>query len=87
MHHALLRGLDPRALCGSRAHGHRDDRDGRRRGSSPRRRRQSAIRSACRADYQANCAGVPPGGQASLACLQQNVAKRLAGLPAGGAAR
>jgi hypothetical protein len=32
----------------------------------------SAIRSACRADYQAKCSSVPPGGSASLACLQQN---------------
>jgi hypothetical protein len=34
----------------------------------------SAIRSSCRADYQAHCSSVPPGGQASLACLQQNSA-------------
>ena len=32
----------------------------------------SAIRSACRGDYQANCAGVPTGGQAALQCLQQH---------------
>ena len=35
----------------------------------------SAIRSACRGDYQANCAGVPTGGTAALQCLQQNAAK------------
>ena len=34
----------------------------------------SAIRSACRGDYQANCAGVPTGGQAALQCLQQHAA-------------
>ena len=34
----------------------------------------SAVRSSCRADYQAHCSSVPPGGQASLACLQQNMA-------------
>jgi hypothetical protein len=34
----------------------------------------SAIRSACRADFQAQCAGVQPGGQAALACLKKNVA-------------
>ena len=34
----------------------------------------SAIRSACRADYQAHCASVPAGGSAALACLQQNAA-------------
>ncbi|MBE2257336.1 MAG: hypothetical protein IAE88_00670 [Rhodobacteraceae bacterium] len=31
-----------------------------------------AIRQACRADYQAHCAGVPTGGSAALACLQKN---------------
>ena len=35
----------------------------------------NAIRQSCRADFQANCAGVPTGGQAALACLQQNAAK------------
>ena len=35
----------------------------------------SAIRSACRGDYQANCSGVPTGGAAALQCLQQNAAK------------
>jgi hypothetical protein len=35
----------------------------------------AAIRSACRADYQRNCASVPPGGAASLTCLQQHKAK------------
>jgi hypothetical protein len=34
----------------------------------------SAIRASCRADYQAHGASIPPGGQASLACLQQNSA-------------
>ncbi|MFO1325316.1 MAG: hypothetical protein U1F15_14820 [Burkholderiales bacterium] len=33
-----------------------------------------AIRQACRSDYPAVCAGVPTGGQAALACLQQNAA-------------
>ena len=32
----------------------------------------SAIRQACRADYQAYCASVPTGGSAALACLKQN---------------
>jgi hypothetical protein len=35
----------------------------------------AAIRSACRADYQRNCAIVPPGGAASLTCLEQHKAK------------
>src|SRR4030095_11872181 len=39
----------------------------------------SAIRSACRGDYQANCAGVPTGGMAALKCLQQNAAKTSPG--------
>jgi hypothetical protein len=34
---------------------------------------RSAIRSSCRADYQAHCASIPPGGTASLQCLQQNM--------------
>ncbi len=34
----------------------------------------SAIRSSCRADFQAHCAGVQPGGRDALACLQKNVA-------------
>lgn len=34
----------------------------------------SAVKSACPADYRAHCASVPPGGQASLACLQKNLA-------------
>ena len=38
----------------------------------------SAIRQACRGDYQMHCAGVPTGGSAALACLQQNAAKTSA---------
>jgi hypothetical protein len=34
---------------------------------------KAAIRSSCRADYQANCASVPPGGEASLQCLQSHM--------------
>lgn len=34
---------------------------------------RNAIRSACRSDYQAHCASIPPGGAASLQCLQQNM--------------
>ena len=33
----------------------------------------------CRADYEALCAGVPPGGGRILACLQQHVDKLSAG--------
>jgi hypothetical protein len=34
---------------------------------------RSAIRSACRSDYQAHCASVPPGGIESLQCLQKSM--------------
>lgn len=34
---------------------------------------KAAIRSSCRADYQAHCASVPPGGEASLQCLQSHM--------------
>ena len=34
----------------------------------------SAIRSSCRADFQAHCSGVTPGGRDALACLQKNIA-------------
>jgi hypothetical protein len=34
----------------------------------------SAVKSACRSDYMAHCSSVPPGGKASLACLQKNMA-------------
>jgi hypothetical protein len=40
---------------------------------APTDAQRSAIRSACRSDYQAHCASVPPGGMASLQCLQQNM--------------
>src|SRR5271165_7112054 len=40
----------------------------------PSAQQSSAIRSACRNDYQTYCSSVPTGGQASLACLQQNAA-------------
>lgn len=40
---------------------------------APTDAQRSAIRSECRSDYQAHCASVPPGGEASLQCLQQNM--------------
>ena len=33
------------------------------------------LRQACGRDYQANCAGVPPGGGHAIACLAANQAK------------
>ncbi len=41
----------------------------------PTDEQRDAIRSACRSDYEANCASVPPGGAASLQCLQKNLSK------------
>jgi hypothetical protein len=41
----------------------------------PTPQQQSAIRNSCRSDFQANCAGVQPGGAEALQCLRQNVAK------------
>lgn len=38
----------------------------------PSQAQANAIRQSCRADYQANCASVPTGGSAALACLQQH---------------
>jgi len=40
---------------------------------APTDAQRSAIRSECRADYEAHCASVPPGGAASLQCLQKNM--------------
>jgi hypothetical protein len=34
----------------------------------------AAIRAACRSDYVAHCAGVPPGGAQALACLREHLA-------------
>lgn len=42
---------------------------------APTKAQQSAIRSACPADYRSYCASVPPGGKAALDCLQQNATK------------
>jgi hypothetical protein len=36
---------------------------------------QAAIRASCRADFKANCKGVPTGGAEALQCLQTNVSK------------
>ena len=40
---------------------------------APTEAQRNAIRSQCRADYQAHCASIPPGGEASLQCLQKNM--------------
>jgi Cysteine rich repeat len=49
---------------------------------APTDAQRSAIRSQCRSDYQANCASVPPGGKASLQCLQQNMSSLSPGCQA-----
>jgi Cysteine rich repeat len=40
---------------------------------APTDAQRSAIRAQCRPDYEAHCASVPPGGMASLQCLQKNM--------------
>ena len=44
------------------------------RAKKPSSAQVTAIRSACRNDYQQNCAGVPTGGAAALSCLEKNKA-------------
>ncbi len=46
---------------------------------APTDAQRSAIRSECRSDYEAHCASVPPGGEASLQCLQKNMSSLSAG--------
>jgi hypothetical protein len=46
---------------------------------APTDAQRSAIRSACRSDYMAHCADVPPGGKASLQCLQKNMSSLSSG--------
>lgn len=41
---------------------------------APTDAQRAAIKSSCRSDYMAHCASVPPGGMASLQCLQKNMA-------------
>ena len=49
---------------------------------APTDAQRSAIRSQCRSDYEAHCASVPPGGKASLQCLQKNMASLSSGCQA-----
>jgi hypothetical protein len=49
---------------------------------APTDAQRSAIRSQCRSDYQANCASVPPGGMASLQCLEKNMSSLSPGCQA-----
>jgi len=49
---------------------------------APTDAQRSAIRSHCRSDYQAHCSSIPPGGKASLECLQQNMSSLSSGCQA-----
>src|SRR6202047_2544412 len=49
---------------------------------APTDAQRSAIRSECRSDYEAHCASIPPGGEASLQCLQKNMSSLSSGCQA-----
>jgi hypothetical protein len=40
---------------------------------APSEAQRAAIKSQCRNDYMAHCSSIPPGGEASLQCLQKNM--------------
>ena len=40
---------------------------------TPTQSQRDAVKSQCRNDYIAHCSSVPPGGEASLQCLQKNM--------------
>src|SRR2546430_1372541 len=46
---------------------------------APTEAQRDAIRSECRSDYEAHCSSVPPGGAASLQCLQKNMSSLAPG--------
>ena len=46
---------------------------------APSEAQRAAIKSQCRSDYMAHCSSVPPGGEASLQCLQKNMSSLSAG--------
>ena len=46
---------------------------------APTEAQREAIKSECRSDYIAHCSSIPPGGAASLECLQKNMASLSAG--------
>src|SRR5215470_17978770 len=49
------------------------------RAQAPSEAQREAIKSECRNDYMAHCSSIPPGGAASLECLQKNMASLSAG--------
>ncbi|MBU6458279.1 MAG: hypothetical protein KGQ48_12185 [Bradyrhizobium sp.] len=46
---------------------------------APTDAQRNAIRSACRSDYMAHCASVPPGGMEALQCLKKNMSSLSSG--------
>ncbi|KJC47211.1 hypothetical protein UP09_10260 [Bradyrhizobium sp. LTSP885] len=46
---------------------------------APTQAQRDAIKSQCRNDYIAHCSSIPPGGAASLQCLQKNMASLAPG--------
>jgi len=46
---------------------------------APTDAQRAAIKSQCRSDYMAHCSSVPPGGAASLQCLEKNMSSLSAG--------
>jgi hypothetical protein len=46
---------------------------------APSQAQRDAIKSQCRSDYMAHCSSVPPGGEASLECLQKNMSSLSSG--------
>jgi hypothetical protein len=46
---------------------------------APTEAQREAIKSECRSDYMAHCSSIPPGGAASLQCLQKNMSSLAPG--------
>lgn len=46
---------------------------------APTEAQRAAIKSQCRSDYMAHCSSVPPGGAASLQCLEKNMSSLSGG--------
>ncbi|SDO04031.1 cysteine rich repeat-containing protein [Afipia sp. GAS231] len=46
---------------------------------APSEAQRAAIKSQCRSDYMAHCSSIPPGGEASLQCLQKNMSSLAPG--------
>jgi hypothetical protein len=46
---------------------------------APTQAQRDAIKSQCRSDYMAHCSSIPPGGEASLQCLQKNLSSLAPG--------